>query len=31
VLIGNAAKIAPIAAKYGQVKQLDIKAVGFGG
>ncbi|QUN05755.1 insulinase family protein [Shewanella yunxiaonensis] len=31
VLIGNAAKIAPIAAKYGPVKQLDIKAVGFGG
>lgn len=30
VLIGNAAKIAPIAAKYGQVTQRDIKAVGFG-
>lgn len=31
VLIGNAEKIAPIAAEYGEVKTLDIKAVGFGG
>nr|WP_241461091.1 pitrilysin family protein [Shewanella mangrovi] len=30
VLIGNAANIAPIAAKYGDVTQVDIKAVGFG-
>lgn len=29
VLIGNAAKIAPIAAKYGEVTKVDIKAVGF--
>ncbi|MGI2135892.1 M16 family metallopeptidase [Shewanella baltica] len=30
VLIGNAAKIAPIAAKYGKVQTVDIKATGFG-
>ena len=30
VLIGNAKNIAPVAAKYGQVTQLDIKASGFG-
>ncbi|MGL4747308.1 MAG: M16 family metallopeptidase, partial [Shewanella sp.] len=30
VLIGNASKIAPIAAKYGQVQTVDINAVGFG-
>ncbi|MFQ6372031.1 M16 family metallopeptidase [Shewanella sp. YIC-542] len=30
VLIGNAANIAPIAAKYGQVQQVEINAVGFG-
>ncbi|RLV60719.1 insulinase family protein [Parashewanella curva] len=29
VLVGNAAKIAPIVAKYGKVTQVDIKAVGF--
>ncbi|QSX33885.1 insulinase family protein [Shewanella avicenniae] len=31
VLIGNAAHIAPIAAKYGDVTQVDIKDVGFDG
>ncbi|ACJ31400.1 Insulinase-like:Peptidase M16 [Shewanella piezotolerans WP3] len=31
VIIGNAAKIAPIAKQYGSVKQVDIKDVGFGG
>jgi predicted Zn-dependent peptidase len=31
VIIGNAAKIAPIAKQYGTVKQVDIKDVGFGG
>lgn len=31
VLIGNAAKVAPIAAKYGEVTQVNIKDVGFGG
>ncbi|MBT1445242.1 insulinase family protein [Shewanella sp. JM162201] len=31
VLIGNAAKIAPLAAKYGEVTQISIKDVGFGG
>ncbi|QQX80626.1 insulinase family protein [Shewanella sp. KX20019] len=31
VIIGNAAKIAPIAQQYGTVKQVDIKDVGFGG
>ncbi|WP_297894819.1 pitrilysin family protein [Shewanella sp.] len=30
VLIGNASKIAPIAAKYGKVQTVDIKATGFG-
>ena len=30
VLIGNAAKIAPIAAKYGTVHTVDINATGFG-
>lgn len=30
VLIGNAKTIAPVAAKYGKVTQLDIKATGFG-
>ncbi|HCE53206.1 MAG TPA: peptidase M16, partial [Shewanella baltica] len=30
VLIGNAAKIAPTAAKYGKVQTVDIKATGFG-
>ncbi|GCF88728.1 M16 family metallopeptidase [Shewanella sp. M-Br] len=30
VLIGNAAKIAPIAAKFGKVQTVDIKATGFG-
>ncbi|MGI2065965.1 M16 family metallopeptidase [Shewanella sp. MF08487] len=30
VLIGNAAKIAPIAAKYGTVHPVDINATGFG-
>lgn len=30
VLIGNAAKVAPIAAKYGTVQTVDIKATGFG-
>lgn len=29
VLIGNAADIAPIAAKYGEVTKVDIKDVGF--
>jgi zinc protease len=29
VMIGNAQKIAPIAAKYGEVTQVDIKAMGF--
>ena len=29
VLIGNASKIADIAAEYGQVKQVEIDAVGF--
>ncbi|MPY26763.1 insulinase family protein [Shewanella psychropiezotolerans] len=31
VIIGNAEKIALIAAEYGEVTSLDIKAVGFGG
>ncbi|MCE9686064.1 insulinase family protein [Shewanella sp. AS16] len=31
VLIGNADKIAKIAAKYGEVTRVDIKAAGFGG
>lgn len=31
VLIGNADKIAPIAAEYGDVTRIGIKAVGFGG
>lgn len=31
VMIGNAEKIAPVAAEYGEVKTIDIKAVGFGG
>ena len=30
VLIGNAAKIAPIAAKYGTVHTVEINATGFG-
>ena len=30
VLIGNASKVAPIAAKYGKVQTVDIKATGFG-
>ncbi|WP_394202518.1 M16 family metallopeptidase [Shewanella waksmanii] len=30
VLIGNAVKIGDIAKQYGQVKQVDIKDVGFG-
>lgn len=30
VLIGNAKAIAPVAAKYGKVTQLDIKAPGYG-
>ncbi|MCE9680111.1 insulinase family protein [Shewanella sp. AS1] len=30
VLIGNADKIADIAAQYGEVKRLEIEAVGFG-
>lgn len=30
VLIGNAAKVAPVAAKYGEVTQVNIKDVGFG-
>lgn len=30
VLIGNASKIVPIAAKYGKVQTVDINAVGFG-
>ncbi|MCG9697878.1 pitrilysin family protein [Shewanella sp. Isolate11] len=30
VLIGNAAKIGDIAAQYGEVKQVEIEAVGFG-
>ncbi|MGI1945010.1 M16 family metallopeptidase [Shewanella glacialipiscicola] len=30
VLIGNAAKVAPIAAKYGKVQTVDINATGFG-
>ena len=29
VLIGNAEKVAPIAKQYGEVTQVDIKAVGF--
>lgn len=29
VLIGNASSIAPIAAQYGEVTQVDIKAMGF--
>ena len=29
VMVGNAEKIAPIAAKYGKVIQVDIKDVGF--
>ena len=29
VLIGNAEKVAPIAKQYGDVTQVDIKAVGF--
>ncbi|MCH1926275.1 insulinase family protein [Shewanella sp. C32] len=29
VLIGNAAEIAPIAAKYGEVTKVDIKDIGF--
>lgn len=31
VIIGNAAKIAPIAKEYGKVKKVDITEVGFGG
>ncbi|WP_372828703.1 M16 family metallopeptidase [Shewanella sp. UCD-KL12] len=31
VVIGNAEKVAPIVAEYGDVKTIDIKAVGFGG
>jgi len=31
VLIGSGDKIAPIAAKYGEVTRVDIKDVGFGG
>ncbi|MGS0690620.1 M16 family metallopeptidase [Shewanella sp. 30m-9] len=31
VIIGNAAKIAPIAKEYGKVKQVDMTQVGFGG
>lgn len=30
VLIGNAAKVAPLAAKYGKVHTVDINATGFG-
>lgn len=30
VLIGNASKIAPVAAKYGKVQTVDINATGFG-
>ncbi|MGB0893013.1 MAG: M16 family metallopeptidase [Parashewanella sp.] len=29
VLIGNAEKVAPVAAKYGKVTQVDIKDIGF--
>ncbi|MFT5234779.1 MAG: zinc protease [Shewanella sp.] len=31
VLIGNAEKIAEVASEYGEVTQVDIQAIGFGG